>query len=289
MDASTRLHTGAHSPPGSVGATAAAMLAAATIVAILSLDGALGFSWAASLIAALLISVSGQWLRGATAAFDLPPRSLSRWLLLATPTATALLAAAAFAGPHATGLGAMFYVAICGASEVAWAIKHWSRPAPTPALANSTAGVSWLLRDDIENEDASSALHVVGAASANLLVEGESEEEDFLPAGVIQHLTRANTEEGEAIYGGARASFAVGERSQTIHVAFCPPFSARPELTATPISGPAANIKCAEVQSFGARVEIRLNTAPTEEVEIGIEYYALLAKEGKEADNNQHL
>jgi hypothetical protein len=96
-----------------------------------------------------------------------------------------------------------------------------------------------------------------------------AEEEEPLPEGVCQQVTRSWVEsEQDTVSGLLRASFAPGERSQSLHVAFCPPMLQRPEVRLVQLSGSRARIKAADVQLFGIRFDLRLasTSQATEEV-----------------------
>jgi hypothetical protein len=49
-----------------------------------------------------------------------------------------------------------------------------------------------------------------------------------------------------------------------MHVAFCPPFAATPEVKVSQIDGPEVRIKTAQLLPYGARLDLKL-AAPAEE------------------------
>ena len=99
----------------------------------------------------------------------------------------------------------------------------------------------------------------IDAADMIELTDEEEEIEPSLPARVTQQFTRLNSEPaGELLVGLVRAGFAGGERSQNVHLAFCPPFEGTPALHAEQIEGPSVSIKAAQVESYGARLELKL-------------------------------
>ena len=80
-----------------------------------------------------------------------------------------------------------------------------------------------------------------------------------LPEAVFQQSSRArNAEGGEVLEFYCRSFFPPDERSQTVHLAFCPPLDSIPHLTVDHVAGSPASFKIAEVQSYGARIEVRL-------------------------------
>jgi hypothetical protein len=91
-----------------------------------------------------------------------------------------------------------------------------------------------------------------------------AEEAELVPANVVQQFTRVRESGGESLFGVLRGDFAPGERTQNLHLAFCPPLARTPELSFEQVSGPPASFKAAQVETFGARLEVRLAT-PSEE------------------------
>jgi hypothetical protein len=71
-----------------------------------------------------------------------------------------------------------------------------------------------------------------------------------------------------------RADVSVGERTSSLHVAFCPPLAAAPTLQCEQIDGPAATITIGEVQSYGARIDVRLLRTASQPATIAVEFYA---------------
>ena len=98
---------------------------------------------------------------------------------------------------------------------------------------------------------------------------------ELLPANLWQQITRVRSEDGgETISGVLRGAFAAGERNQSLHVAFCPPLSAAPELSFEQVDGPPGAIKAGQVESFGARLEVRLDAPAKEAAQILVEFSA---------------
>ena len=82
----------------------------------------------------------------------------------------------------------------------------------------------------------------------------------ILPAkDVTQQLTRSTTAEGGDVFSGwLRLDLAPSQRTGNLHVAFCPPFTGTPELTAVQLDGPEARIKIAQLLPYGARLDVKL-------------------------------
>jgi hypothetical protein len=100
------------------------------------------------------------------------------------------------------------------------------------------------------------------------------------PEGVVQQLTRSRAADGsEEIAGWLRAAFASGQRTTSVHVAFCPPLASAPELSVEQIDGPEARVKAAQVLAYGARLDLKLATAYDEPAEVLLQFSARTAGE----------
>jgi hypothetical protein len=92
---------------------------------------------------------------------------------------------------------------------------------------------------------------------------------------LLQLLTRSRAADGsEAIHGTLLAEFAAGERTQVLHVAFCPPFERLPTVEAEVADGPACDVKTAQILHQGARLEARLSRASTTAQRVNIDFAA---------------
>ena len=79
-----------------------------------------------------------------------------------------------------------------------------------------------------------------------------------LPADVWQQITRARDEDGhDTFHGRLRGDFAVGQRSMSLHVAFCPPLARVPQLICERIQGPDVTVQPVQVLPYGARLDIK--------------------------------
>ncbi|MCC9605850.1 hypothetical protein LOC68_20865 [Blastopirellula sp. JC732] len=96
----------------------------------------------------------------------------------------------------------------------------------------------------------------------------------FVAGNVSQQLTRAREATTEVVYGYLRADFAVGERHQTLHVAFCPPLASAPEMEICQVEGPEVSVKTTLVEAHGARVELRRSGGLDEAVSVVLELHA---------------
>lgn len=164
------------------------------------------------------------------------------WLYFATITTVVVLVAASISRSESPAWALAVFWLSCVAAETSWWIVTLRRHAwrnAVRALANDT---------DTRVSESHSA-----RPAADLT------DSPQLRAEVTQQLTRARGEHGgELLYGLLRADFQAGERTQTLHVAFCPPLDKLPELTVEQIEGPHLSIKPTQVETFGARLDLRL-------------------------------
>ncbi|MDY0165832.1 MAG: hypothetical protein RBS80_04765 [Thermoguttaceae bacterium] len=94
-------------------------------------------------------------------------------------------------------------------------------------------------------------------------------------AEVFQQLTRRQLAEGgEEMAGWVRAVFAAGQRTENVHVAFCPPFSMMPQLTVRQLDGPPARMKTAQLLPFGVRIDLKLPEPAEEDTCVLLEFNA---------------
>jgi hypothetical protein len=99
--------------------------------------------------------------------------------------------------------------------------------------------------------------HVLGPADGGFGGEAEPIEPS---ADVLQQLTLRTTAEGaQELSGWLRLSLAAGQRTGSLHVAFCPSFDAAPQVQAEAVSGPGCRIKAAQVLPYGARLDVKLD------------------------------
>lgn len=104
--------------------------------------------------------------------------------------------------------------------------------------------------------------------------DSEAPSPHFVAGNVSQQLTRAHEATTEVVYGYLRADFAVGERHQTLHVAFCPPLAGVPEVEICQVEGPEVAVKTTLVEAHGARVELRRSGSLDEEISVVLEINA---------------
>ena len=99
---------------------------------------------------------------------------------------------------------------------------------------------------------------VVGVRAGGELT-GEPEPTDPA-ADILQQLTlRTTTEGGQELSGWLRMPLAAGQRTGSLHVAFCPSFNQAPQVQAEAVSGPDCRLKAAQVLPYGARLDVKLD------------------------------
>jgi len=99
---------------------------------------------------------------------------------------------------------------------------------------------------------------------------------DGVPADdVFQQLTRSQAPDGsEQLCGWLRAPFAEGQRTATVHLAFCPQFARTPELTVEQQGGPEILRINQTVFSFGARLDLKLSAAAEGPLDVVLRFSA---------------
>jgi hypothetical protein len=129
------------------------------------------------------------------------------------------------------------------------------------AAAVGAAGVTLLLRRILSKRSGSSIRSVV---------------DDATEAGVpLQRITRYRAADGtQAIHGTLLAEFTAGERTATLHVAFCPPFERLPTVEVETVDDSAADVKVAQLLHNGVQIDVRLPEPADENTSVTIELLA---------------
>ena len=111
------------------------------------------------------------------------------------------------------------------------------------------------------------------SASDNELSEDQEPVEPA--ADVVQQLTlRTTAEGGQELSGWLRMNLSAGQRTGTLHVAFCPPFDRPPVVQAEAVAGTDCRIKVTEAQTYGARLAIKLKAPAAEEESVLVWFFA---------------
>jgi hypothetical protein len=94
------------------------------------------------------------------------------------------------------------------------------------------------------------------------------------PAIAQQLVYRRTADNIAAVEGWLRASFAAGQRTAIVHVAFCPPFAGVPRVEAEPLDGTACEIRPTLVLPWGVRWECKLSDPATATTSVVLEFFA---------------
>ena len=99
--------------------------------------------------------------------------------------------------------------------------------------------------------------------------------DDCPPEQVIQRLTRSRDADGaERLSGWLRMPFAAGQRTASIHVAFCPPFAKVPELKVEQADGPTTRVRTAQLLPHGTRLDLKLSQSTDNEESVLLRFSA---------------
>jgi hypothetical protein len=99
----------------------------------------------------------------------------------------------------------------------------------------------------------------------------------------LQQLTRYRSPDGtHSIHGTLLAEFEPGERSTTIHAAFCPPFEVLPEVEVEVTDDSFATVKLTQLLHNGVEIDVRLPQPATGAQHVTIE---MMAAEGSISDS----
>jgi hypothetical protein len=129
--------------------------------------------------------------------------------------------------------------------------------------------------DDGSNETAISSLEA--RLGGGEVYDDEEYEEEFegLAADVQQQLTRTVEDQIDTLAVMQRVHFGQGERTANVHIAVCPPFATAPtSVDAFLLDDADVEIKVAEKESYGIRLELRLTSKQSSAVEATIQCIA---------------
>jgi hypothetical protein len=85
----------------------------------------------------------------------------------------------------------------------------------------------------------------------------------------------------EVVEGWLRVAFVAGQRHATAHISLCPPLAGAPECQAEQAAGPPAGVKVAQVLSYGARLEVKLDEPADAATSVIVEF----SLQGRPCDN----
>jgi hypothetical protein len=91
----------------------------------------------------------------------------------------------------------------------------------------------------------------------------------------LQQLTlRTTSAGGQELSGWLRMPLAAGQRTGSLHVAFCPSFDQAPQVEVEAVCGPDCRIKAAQVLPYGARLDVKLDESAGEDESVLVWFFA---------------
>ncbi len=274
-----------------VASTACVLLVVSVLVLARRLDGALVQPLPAGTLPVIGITLVGL-ASGLRVAWPRPQqgsRPLVGWSRLLLPSAalTALSYALSVPGSSPWSVGFLWLLVV--GSEASWwwhgvlagpnsrqSPSSLRRP-PESRLAKNTAVPANRAQTEPNTAASQPAFHdeadPLRGSSAPGDTAGKLPVDEGLAATLTQQMTRLRNPDGsDLIFGEARAEFAVGERSRSLHLAFCPPLVRQPDVSVMQADGPAAAINVVQAEPYGARVDLRLAAATQEPAHVMVEF-----------------
>ena len=201
-----------------------------------------------------------------------PGRSWHDRLILLTPTAAILAAGFSLSVPGTSAAGLAVLWSLIAAEEIYSLVLRVSfRPSTTVV---KTAAV---LPTAPETEETLSKTQLSAAGlTADLTVGLDAAPLHNTADGVVtQQLVRVTDRDGaESMSGLLVANFLAGQRTATVHIAFCPPFSAMPKMEFEQVDGPSGKIKIVQLLPYGARFDIKLSKNAEEPLGVSLRFSA---------------
>jgi hypothetical protein len=82
-----------------------------------------------------------------------------------------------------------------------------------------------------------------------------------IPRGLVQQFTRIRDGDRESIHALVKADVAAHDHLAVVHLSFCPPLAAPPQLSAYALNADDAEVRITQAETFGTRLEVRLPAA----------------------------
>jgi hypothetical protein len=175
----------------------------------------------------------------------------------AIPTLTALLLAAAVSSSQSPLWGIIFLWTVLSSLET-W---FWTGAAQAFLHRRPSAGLALIAPDPMPQPAPSEA--------------EDAADDDGFPSDHLQQITRFRDEGGaEIVQGALRAELALRQRVHHLHIAFCPPLPSVPEFAFEQTDGPEATLTAGQVETYGARIDLRLAAPSDEGQSVVVEFYA---------------
>ena len=143
--------------------------------------------------------------------------------------------------------------------------RMWRLAAALPGTFRSVASPSALkrrLRFDAAHEPSAPALEQAPPLETDAGLDaglGSATFDETPHDELMQQIVRMQAPDGtETMSGRLRASFLPGQRTASVHLAFCPPFSRVPTVEVEQIDGPPGRIKTVQLLPYGVRFDLKL-------------------------------
>ena len=165
-----------------------------------------------------------------------------------------------------------FWCLVLGGEAVGGLVFHVRRKSGEPQPAPAVAAVAGSPATDTAAAD-----HRRAAADTLELVDHAADEADgeLLAADELQRMSRVRDPQGgELVSGLVRCCFDAGERQRNVHLAFCPPLKKVAHFSLEQVAGPVARIRTSLVETFGAGLEVKLNSLSSEPTSVQIQFFA---------------
>ncbi len=197
------------------------------------------------------------------------------WPVYSLPSLALLLMGTALSLPQATAAGlAALWIPLAVEELFIWAALARRKMPRRQSVPSQDAPPSDILSSDTPEAPLQEVL-VEELATSTGAEPSPAADLEATPQNILQQLTRTRAEDGsEELAGFVRARFDAGQRTASLHVAFCPPFVKTPELTVRQLDGPMARVKTAQVVPFGARLDLKLTAKTDEPAAVVLEFSA---------------
>jgi len=204
-----------------------------------------------ALMVMTVVGIRILWRRAAA-----QTRWRSDWLPMILPTGAMVALGAALSLPETAAGGlAAFWALLLGEELWAWRPLKWRKLPRKQSVPRP-------VRTDPPHV---AAPHPAAVTSF----------EEMPAADVLQQLTRSQADDGsEQLAGWLRMPFSAGQRTASVHVAFCPPFAKTPQVMVEQLDGPPARIKTAQLLPYGARLDLKLSAMSEDADSVLLQFFA---------------
>jgi hypothetical protein len=92
---------------------------------------------------------------------------------------------------------------------------------------------------------------------------------------ILQNLVLRRVDDtSQELSGWLRMSVTKGQRTGSLHVAFCPPFAELPAIESEQHSGPACRIQTAQLLHCGVRLDLKLDAVAAKDESVVVRFFA---------------